>query len=359
VIKVGVIGCGYWGPNLIRNFSSLPGCKVKSICDIDCERLSSMKGLYPGVESSTDADHVINDPEIDAIAIATPVYLHFELGKKSLMMGKHTFIEKPMASSVAQCQELIHLAEKQKLTLMVGHTFIYTPAVRKIKEIIDSGEVGEIFYISSRRLNLGLFQKDINAAWDLAPHDIAIILFILQQSPVSINCQGKAHVVQGIEDVINLSMDFPNGGFATIHSSWLDPLKIREMKFVGSKKMIVYDDTEPLEKIKIYDKRVEVPPHYDTFAEFQYSYHYGDMYAPYVNQVEPLKVQCNHFLECIKSGAKPDSGGLEGLKVVQILEAASESLKKGGAKVDINGYIEVNSRLSHTTSAFVKSSSAR
>jgi predicted dehydrogenase len=335
VIKVGVIGCGYWGPNLIRNFSSLPGCKVKSICDIDCERLSSMKRLYPGVESSTDADHVINDPEIDAIAIATPVYLHFEMGKKSLMMGKHTFIEKPMASSAAQCQALIALAAKQKLILMIGHTFIYTSAVRKIRDIIDSGELGEIFYISSRRLNLGLFQKDINAAWDLAPHDISIILYITQQPPISVNCQGKAHVVEGIEDVITLSMDFPNGIFATFHGSWLDPHKVREIKVVGSKKMLVYDDTEPLEKIKIYDKRVDVPPHYDTFAEFQYSYHYGDMYAPYVNQVEPLKVQLGHFLDCIRTGAKPDSSGWEGLKVVRILEAASESLKNDGAKVKI------------------------
>jgi len=335
VIKVGVIGCGYWGPNLIRNFSSLPGCKVKSICDIDCERLSSMKRLYPGVESSTDADHVINDPEIDAIAIATPVYLHFEMGKKSLMMGKHTFIEKPMASSAAQCQALIELAAKQKLILMIGHTFIYTSAVRKIRDIIDSGELGEIFYISSRRLNLGLFQKDINAAWDLAPHDISIILYITQQPPISVNCQGKAHVVEGIEDVITLSMDFPNGIFATFHGSWLDPHKVREIKVVGSKKMLVYDDTEPLEKIKIYDKRVDVPPHYDTFAEFQYSYHYGDMYAPYVNQVEPLKVQLGHFLDCIRTGAKPDSSGWEGLKVVRILEAASESLKNDGAKVKI------------------------
>ena len=335
MIKVGVIGCGYWGPNLIRNFSSLPGCKVKSICDIDCERLSRMKVLYPGVESSTDADHVINDPEIDTIAIATPVYLHFEMGKKSLMMGKHTFIEKPMASSAAQCQALIELAAKQKLILMVGHTFIYTSAVRKIRDIIDSGELGEIFYISSRRLNLGLFQKDINAAWDLAPHDISIILYITQQPPISVNCQGKAHVVEGIEDVITLSMDFPNGIFATFHGSWLDPHKVREIKVVGSKKMLVYDDTEPLEKIKIYDKRVDVPPHYDTFAEFQYSYHYGDMYAPYVNQVEPLKVQLGHFLDCIRTGAKPDSSGWEGLKVVQILEAASESLKNDGAKVKI------------------------
>ena len=337
MIKVGVIGCGYLGPNLIRNFSSLPGCKVKSICDIDCERLSRMKELYSVIETETDADHMINDPEIDAIAIATPVYLHFEMGKKSLMMGKHTFIEKPMASSAAQCQALIELAAKQKLILMVGHTFIYTSAVRKIRDIIDSGELGEIFYISSRRLNLGLFQKDINAAWDLAPHDIAIILYITQKPPISVNCQGKAHVVEGIEDVITLSMDFPNGIFATFHGSWLDPHKVREIKVVGSKKMLVYDDTEPLEKIKIYDKRVDVPPHYDTFAEFQYSYHYGDMYAPYVNQVEPLKVQLGHFLDCIRTGAKPDSSGWEGLKVVQILEAASESLKNDGAKVKIPG----------------------
>jgi predicted dehydrogenase len=291
-----------------------------------------MKELYSGIETETDADHMINDPEIDAIAIATPVYLHYELGKKSLMKGKHTFIEKPMASSAAQCQALIELAAKQRLILMVGHTFIYTSAVRKTKSIVDSGEIGDI---SSRRLNLGLFQKDINAAWDLAPHDIAIILYITQQLPISVNCQGKAHVVEGIEDVIILSMDFPNGIFATFHGSWLDPHKVREIKVVGSKKMLVYDDTEPLEKIKIYDKRVDVPPHYDTFAEFQYSYHYGDMYAPYVNQVEPLKVQLGHFLDCIRTGAKPDSSGWEGLKVVQILEAASESLKNDGAKVKI------------------------
>ena len=196
---------------------------------------------------------------------------------------------------------------------MVGHTFIYSAPVSRIKEIVKSGDIGEIQYISSRRLNLGLFQKDINVAWDLAPHDISIILYLLGKPPVSVNCQGKAHIHKGIEDVTNMSLDFDNGGFATIHSSWLDPNKIREMIIVGSKRMIVYDDNEPLEKIKIYDKRVEAPPHYDTFAEFQYSYHYGDMYAPYIKQTEPLKVEAQHFLDCIKTGKTPESSGVDGL----------------------------------------------
>jgi predicted dehydrogenase len=201
---------------------------------------------------------------------------------------------------------------------------------------VKSGDIGEIQYIASRRLNLGLFQKDINVAWDLAPHDISIILYLLEKPPVSVNCQGKAHIHKDIEDVTNMSLNFDNGGFATIHSSWLDPNKIREMVIVGSKRMIVYNDNEPLEKIKIYDKRVEAPPHYDTFAEFTYSYHYGDAYIPYIKQTEPLKVETQHFLDCIRSGKKPESSGLEGLRVIQILEASSRSLKNDGAKVEID-----------------------
>jgi len=294
-----------------------------------------MRKLYPEAETTTDFNEITASSEIDAVAVATPVHLHFELARKSLQSGKHVFIEKPMASSVAECKELISLAEKKKLTLMIGHTFIYTSAVRKIKEIIDSGEIGQIQYISSRRLNLGLFQKDINVAWDLAPHDISIILHILGETPVSVNCQGKANVTQGIEDVTNMTISFSKGGFAVIHSSWLDPNKIREMTIVGSKKMVVYDDTTPLEKIKIYDKRVETPPHYDTFAEFYYSYHYGDMYSPYLKQIEPLKTECQHFIDCITAGKMPDSSGYDGLHVVQILEASSQSLKNRGEKVEI------------------------
>jgi predicted dehydrogenase len=335
-IQIAVAGCGYWGPNLIRNFRFLSDCNVHTVCDIVDDRLEHMKQLYPEVETNKKFEHVVQNPDIDAVAIATPVRFHFEMAKKVLQAGKHVFIEKPMASSTAECKELIQLAGTQNLTVMLGHTFIYSPPVRKIKEIIDCGDIGEIQYISSRRLNLGLFQADINVAWDLAPHDISIILYILGQPPVSVNCQGKAHFNPKIEDVTNMTLNFSNGGFATIQSSWLDPNKIREMTFVGSRRMLVYNDLEPMEKIKIYDKRVETPPHYDTFAEFHYSYHYGDMYAPYIKQYEPLRMECQEFLDCINTGSQPETGGLEGLQVVQILEAASESLKNDGALVKIN-----------------------
>ena len=335
VINIAVVGCGYWGPNLVRNLRVLPQCAVKYTCDLDQRRLAHMKSLYPEVTVTTDFEQIIEDEDVHAIFIAVPLDHHFELSRKSLLAEKHTFIEKPMASSVAECLELIRLAEKQKLTLMVGHTFLYSAPVRKIKEIVTSGDLGELLYISSQRLNLGLFQKRYNVMWDLAPHDLSIILYIMDEAPVAVNCQGKAHVTPGIEDITNMSLEFSKGGFATVQNSWLDPNKVRRMTFVGSKRMLLYDDNEPLEKIRIYDKSVEVPPHYDTFAEFHYSYHYGNTYCPYINQIEPLKVQCRHFLDCIEKGAKPDSGGPEGLQVVKILEAASESLNNGGSKVAV------------------------
>ena len=335
-IGVAVVGCGYWGPNLVRNLHALPDCQVKWVCDRDTKRLAHMKDLYSSVEATKEFDRIVGDKGVDAVVIATPVHLHYELARKSLEAGKHTFVEKPMTQTSEQGNELVQLAARNRLTLMVGHTFIYSAPVRRIKEIIKAGDIGQVQYIASRRLNLGLFQKDINVAWDLAPHDISIILYLLGKTPLSVNCQGKAHVHKDIEDVTNMSLDFEDGGFATIHSSWLDPNKVREMIIVGSKRMIVYDDNEPLEKIKIYDKRVETPPHYDTFAEFHYSYHYGDMYAPYIKQVEPLKVECQHFLECIRTGKKPETNGLDGLRVIQILEASSHSLKAGGGRVEID-----------------------
>ncbi len=334
-LSVGVIGCGYWGPNLIRNFNSLRECRLTMVCDPCQERIEHMRSLYPQVRTTRDPEKIISSPEIDALVIATPVRTHYPLARMSLESGKHTFIEKPMAESSTQCRELIGIAGEKNLTLMVGHTFIYTSEVRKIKDMVASGDLGNLYYISSRRLNLGLYQKDINVAWDLAPHDISIILFIVGKAPKAVNCQGKAHVNPNIEDITNMTLDFDNGEYATIHSSWLDPNKIREMTFVGSRKMVRYDDTQPIEKIKVYDKRVEVPPHYDTFADFQYSYHYGDMFAPYLQQVEPLKVECRHFLDCIKAGAIPDSSGYDGMRVVQILEASSLSMKSGGGRVEI------------------------
>jgi len=334
-INVGVVGCGYWGPNLIRNFRSLPACNLKAMCDTSEQRLSHMRTLYSDVEACSDYEHLLNGMGLDAVVIATPVRLHHSLAKASLQAGKHTFIEKPMAASSAECEELIELARQQGLVLMVGHTFLYSPPVRKIKEIIDHGDIGEIRYINSRRLNLGLFQKDINVAWDLAPHDISIILYIMGHEPQTVNCRGDAHITPGIEDVTTMCLSFDQGRSAIIQSSWLDPRKVREMTVVGSKRMIVYDDVAPLEKIRIYDARVERPPHYDTFAEFQYSYHYGDMYAPYVKQDEPLKVECQHFLDCIRSGKTPLTSGRHGWEIVTILEAASQSLKQGGGRVEV------------------------
>jgi predicted dehydrogenase len=332
-IALGVVGCGYWGPNLLRNFKMLPNCRVKAMCDASEERLRHMRTLYSDVEGVREFDQLFESINLDAVVIATPVRHHYSLAKASLLAGKHTLIEKPMATSSAECEELIEIATNNGLVLMVGHTFLYSTPVQKITEIVQAGDIGEIRYINSRRLNLGLFQKDINVAWDLAPHDISIILHVLGEKPQTVNCQGNAHVTPGVEDVTNISLSFRHKRFATIQSSWLEPRKVREMTIVGTRRMIVYDDLQTLEKIRIYDVRVERPPHYDTFADFHYSYHYGDSYIPHIRQEEPLKAECQHFLDCIERGLKPLTGGDEGLELVRILEAASKSLKDRGAPV--------------------------
>lgn len=334
-LKIGVVGCGYWGPNLIRNFSSLPDCELKLMCDLNPQRLKHMKSLYPHVEGHMDFDHMLNGAGLDGVVIATSVKTHYRMAKASLEAGKHTFIEKPMAASVAECEELIHIADKNGLVLMVGHTFLYSPPIRRIKEIIRHGDIGAIQYISARRLNLGLFQKDINVTWDLAPHDISIVLYMMEEFPTGINCTGTANITPGVEDVTSMCIQFGKGRFATVQSSWLDPRKVRDMTIVGSKRMIVYDDVEAQEKIKIYDARVDAPPHYDTFAEFHYSYHYGDRYIPYIKQEEPLRIECQHFLDCIREGRTPMTSGRQGMEVVRVLEAASASLKNNGALVSL------------------------
>jgi len=336
LINVGVVGCGYWGPNLVRNFRSLPGCHLKMMCDVSAARLDTLQALYPEVMAEMRFDHMLNGVGLDAVVVATSVKSHFPMAKASLLAGKHVLIEKPMAASSAQCEELIAIARQMGLVLMVGHTFLYSPAVTKIKEIIDRGDLGEILYICGRRLNLGLYQKEINVAWDLAPHDISIILHLLQQLPQSVNCRGSAHITPGIEDVTSMTLNFGKDRSAIIHSSWLDPRKVREMTIVGSKRMIVYDDVAPLEKLRIFDARVERPPHYDTFAEFQYSYHYGDISSPYLKQEEPLKAECIHFLDCIRESKIPLTCGNRGLELVRILEASSASLKLGGSAVSLS-----------------------
>jgi len=340
-IGIGVVGLGYWGPNLVRNFRALRDCQLRAMCDLSEDRRNHLKALYPEVDAIKDFDSLISDDSIDAIAVATAVKYHHPLAKASLEAGKHTFIEKPMASSTAECQELIQIAHEKNLILMVGHTFLYSPAVRMIKKIVDTGDIGEIRYIATRRLNLGLYQKDINVTWDLAPHDISIILHIMEETPVTINCSGAFHVTPGIEDVTAMSLGFRKERSAIVHSSWLDPRKVREMTIVGSKRMIVYDDVSANEKIKVFDARVDRPPHYDTFAEFQYAYHYGDIYIPHIMQEEPLKTECQHFLDCINSGEPSLTSGEKGLEVVRILEASSESLKQGGGAVEFrNGHTD-------------------
>lgn len=334
-IRLGVAGCGYWGPNLIRNFRALPGCQLSMMCDLDTSRLRHLQTLYPEVEGATDYAHMLNGINLEAVVIATSVANHYPMAKAALLAGKHTFIEKPMASSAEHCEELVAIARRNGLILMTGHTFLYSSAVRKIQEIIRHGDIGDIRYICARRLNLGLFQKDINVAWDLAPHDLSIILALMGEQPLSVNCHGSAHVTPGIEDVTTMCLTFANQRSAIIHSSWLDPRKVREMTIVGSQRMIVYDDLAPLEKIRVYDMRVERPPHYDTFGEFQYAYHYGDMHAPFIAQEEPLKVECQHFLDCIQGGTQPLSCGTRGLELVTILEASSESLRQDGAVVHL------------------------
>jgi predicted dehydrogenase len=357
-IVVGVVGCGYWGPNLVRNFKGLANCHLKAMCDTSEARLKHMKSLYSDVEAMVDYDQMLNGVGLDAVVVATPVKYHFPLAKASLLAGKHTLIEKPMAASSAECEELIDIARRNGLVLMVGHTFLYSAPVRKITEIVQAGDIGEIRYINSRRLNLGLFQKDINVAWDLAPHDISIILHILGELPLAVNCQGNAHVTPNVEDVTNISLSFRHKRFATIQSSWLEPRKVREMTIVGTRRMIVYDDLQPLEKLRIYDVRVERPPHYDTFADFHYSYHYGDSYIPHIQQEEPLKAECQHFIDCIENGVEALTNGSAGLELVRILEGASASLKQRGAPVVLSRPQELPAYLPAEKPALLRKESA-
>ena len=336
-MKLAVIGCGYWGPNLIRNFVQSNKVEQLTCCDMDTKKLERMKTLYPSVEVLSDYKALLDRPDLDAVAIATPVKTHHPIAKEFLSRGKHVFIEKPLTHSYETALELNKLADEKNRVLMVGHTFEYTAAVNKVKCIVENGELGRVLYISSIRVNLGLFQPDINVVWDLAPHDISIILYLLGETPVSVNSQGKAHFQPDIEDVATTTLNFKNGVIAFIHNSWLDPNKIRKTTIVGTKKMLVYDDIESQEKIKIYDKGVDVPPYYDTYADFQLSYRYGDIYSPRIQDYEPLKKECDHFLGCIQKGMCPLSDGYSGLRVVSILEAASKSLKLSGRAVPLRG----------------------
>jgi predicted dehydrogenase len=334
-MKIAVIGCGYWGPNLVRNFIQSNKVQELICCDTDPKRLARMKSLYPSVTVVADYKELLEIPDLDGVAIATPVKSHYPIVKDFLTLERHVFVEKPFTHSFETSLELVKLAEEKNCVLMVGHTFEYSAAVNKIKEIVENGELGKILYISCIRVNLGLFQTDINVIWDLAPHDISIILYLLGETPISVNSQGKAHFMPDIEDVATTTLNFKNGVIAFIHNSWLDPNKIRKTTIVGTKKMLVFDDIESQEKIKIYDKGVEVPPYYDTFADFHLAYRYGDIYSPRIEEYEPLRKLCDHFIECVQDRRPPHSDGYSGLRVVSILEAANKSLRMSGKAVPV------------------------
>jgi predicted dehydrogenase len=332
---IGVIGCGYWGPNLIRNFSIGRRSRVKACADLDPDRLEHMRDLYPYLHATQDYQDVLDDTEITAVAIATPARTHHALAMAALRADKHVFVEKPLALSSVECRELAMEAYLRRRVLMVGHTFVYTAAVNKVRELIASGELGEIHYINSTRVNLGVFQPDINVIWDLAPHDISIMNYVLDTRPERLAAHAKCSVRPGVEDVAFIDLEYPDGVIANIHVSWLDPCKIRRTTVVGSRKMLVYDDVSSLEKIRVYDKGVTVPPHYDSFGEFSLSYRFGDILTPRLDDSEPLKTECRHFIDCIVRGERPRSDAEEGIAVVRALEATTESLRFDGRLLDI------------------------
>lgn len=333
MVKVGVIGLGYWGPKLARNFQELPEARLEWVCDIDQPRLDHTAKLYPTVHATRDYRELLAS-DIDAVCIATPLRSHYRLAMDAIRADKHVLVEKPLASCVEQAGEIVLEGKRRGRVVMVGHTFVYNPAVIAMKEIMASGRLGEIYYINGIRVNLGLFQPDINVAWDLAPHDISILLFVLGMVPVAASARGEMYVQRkrGLHDVAFLSFFFPNGVMADIRVSWLDPCKIRRYTIVGSEKMLVYDDVEPENKIVIYDKGVDIPPYSDTEQEFHLSYRTGEAVPYPIAWVEPLKVECQHFLECISRGAEPCSNGRMGLEVVRVLETAQHSLLNGGGR---------------------------
>lgn len=333
-VNVALIGCGYWGPNLARNFHQLKTARLVALCDADEVRARALAELYPTVCAVAQVDDLLRDPQIGAVAIATPARTHYDLARRALQSGKHVLVEKPLAMSAAQCEDLMALASPQRLTLMVGHTFEYNPAVLKIKELIDAGHIGQLYYIYANRVNLGRVQSDVNALWSIAPHDISIALHLLGAMPVEVSARGACYLNQQIADVVFLTLTFPANVLMHVQASWLDPSKTRRMTIVGSEKMIVYDDVDNEGKVKIYDKGVyrKGDP---IYGEFQYRVHSGDIHIPRIDMNEPLANECAHFVECVLTGQTPRTDGANGLRTVRVLEAAQRSLEQGGATVKL------------------------
>jgi predicted dehydrogenase len=341
MIQTAVIGCGYWGPNLIRNLADQPRTTVKYVCDLDAARLETIARRYPAVKTTTDYRDMLDDDGVDAVLIATPVDMHFPIARDALKAGKHVLLEKPLTDSSDHAGQLIELAERRQRTLMVDHTFLFTSAVEKMRQIVESGELGEIYYLDSVRVNLGLFQHDINVVWDLGPHDISIANFILGQMPERVSAVGASHISDDIEDVAYVTLHYSSRSIAHFHLSWLAPVKVRQMLIGGSEKMLLWNDIEPSEKIKVYNRGVTVRPAPDGRVDQReiyktlIQYRTGDMYAPQLDNVEALSRVIEHFVDCVESGQQPLTSGQVGLDVIRILEAADRSMKNHGEPVKL------------------------
>jgi predicted dehydrogenase len=337
MIKLGIIGYGYWGPNLVRNFAETEGASVVAVADLNPERLAIVQRRYPGVKTTTRFQDLLNDPLIDAIAVATPVITHFELGMAALRAGKHLWVEKPMTETALQANKLIDEAEKRQRVLIVDHTFIYTGAIRKIADVIKSGDLGRVYYYDSIRINLGLFQRDVNVISDLAAHDFSILDYLLGEHPIAVSSSGTNHFPGTPENLAFITLFYDSGTIAHTNVSWLAPVKVRQAIIGGSKKMITYDDMEPSEKVKIYDKGVSFTDDSEQIQQMRVGYRTGDMWAPKLDAMEALRTEGEHFVECIEHGTKPDTDGYLGLRVVELIEAATSSTRGRGETVYVFG----------------------
>ena len=335
MINIGLIGYGYWGPNLARNFNNNPDFELSTICDFSSDRLEKAGRLYQHVKLEKNIEALFEDTKLDAIAVATPVSTHYDLAKKALMSDKHLWLEKPMTDKVEQSEELIDIALNKKKTLLVDHTFVYTGAVRKIKEIIEKGELGDLIYYDSTRVNLGLFQQDVDVIWDLAAHDLSIMDYLMPFKKLSVSATGSDYYGNNIVPKSLLTIYMENNIVAHINVSWVSPVKIRQTLIGGTSKMILYDDNNPSEKVKVYDKSVELTPTKEELYHIKVQYRIGDMYAPRLDEAEALGLETEHFAECIQKGKEPLTGGRAGLEVVKVLVASKESLQKKGAPVEI------------------------
>jgi predicted dehydrogenase len=331
-LRVGVIGAGYWGPNLIRNFAALEGCALGAVCDADPARLAPIGRGHPGVRLEREPRALLEDPALDALAICTPVHTHHPLARAALAAGKHVLVEKPMAHSLAAARELVELAAAEQRVLMVDHTFVYSGPIRKMRALIESGEIGELLYFDSVRINLGLFQKDVNVLWDLAPHDLSIMDHLLQREPRWVSAIGTTHFGE-LENLAYVTVRFDGSLIAHFHVNWLAPVKIRRTVIGGSKKMIVYDDLDPSDRVKIYDKGVSINADRAERDRMLIDYRTGDMHAPRIDKTEPLAEVCAHFVECARHGRRPATDGEAGLRIVRLLEAAQQSIARDGARV--------------------------